>query len=69
MLLFSSMQGKQQHNLPLIIFLTDFGIGSLVIIIYLYIGPQGLGASEFFFYYIIQQGGKLTCLHFFKWLC
>ena len=27
--------------------------------------PQGLGASEIFFYYIIQQGEELTCLHFF----
>jgi hypothetical protein len=31
--------------------------------------PQGLGASEIFFYYIIQQGEELTCLHFFKWSC
>ena len=25
---------------------------------------QGLGASDFFYYYIIQQGEDLTCLHF-----
>ena len=31
--------------------------------------PQGLGASDFIFYYIIQQGEELTCLHFFKWSC
>jgi len=30
---------------------------------------QGLGASEYYFYYMIQQGEKLTCLHSFKWSC
>jgi hypothetical protein len=33
------------------------------------IHAQGLGASEILFYYIIQQGEELTCLHFFKWSC
>ena len=30
---------------------------------------QGLGASEICFYYIIQQGKELTCLHFYRWSC
>ena len=37
----------------------------MTLVLFMYF-TQGLGASEFFFYYIIQQGEELTCLHFFK---